>query len=467
MSAAVAVDLNQRPKRPKRAPVEVDDKRAPNDRQFEWALDLVDGLGEPFHLALSAKVGEGRGRPGSISARHVLIGWALLVTENGHQAEITDATAQLVALTDTQLVRIGMKKLPAARAYKRFHDKFTRVRKAFATGFTYESPDGVVEVGLDWWTTAVPQQAIPKDLPSSSTRAVDGTDWESAGRFRTSSTAEYDGDAPVDTDADPSSHLADVAKTRARIARAAKWEIGPDGRAIHTTDKDARAGYRTATAGRKGGMYIGSEVHLVVQAADFTWSGDVTHVNEGPEVPGFVTGAVMAAAGSHRSKTIVPHLTDPAQGIKIVVWDRGYSIQDFKYAHGPLHQAGIAPVFDLSVHQRNYPAVSDKAIWIDGQPFHEHTPAHLLKLERPPMGSTKEVRREYERPSTNAPPGAGTASPRQTTTASPAGCVPSTPVGSSAARSGKPRSRRAHRWSRCPAASPSAATEPCRSPRST
>lgn len=70
-------------------------------------------------------------------------------------------------------------------------------------------------------------------------------------------------------------------------------------------------------------MYIGSEIHLVVQAADFTWSGDVTRVNEGQPVPDFVTGALMAASGSHRSKTVVPLLTDPAHGIKTVVWDRG------------------------------------------------------------------------------------------------------------------------------------------------
>ena len=396
MSAAASVVLDPPGERAVRAAVSVDHKRSPRDDEFEWALDLVDGLGEAFHQALRNAVGEGRGRPGSITARHVLVAWALLVTENEHKAEVTDATAQLVALSKHQLDALGMQKLPVERAYKRFHDKFTRVRKAFADGFSFEGPDGTVEVGLDWWTSTAPQQAIPTDLPSSSTRAVDGTDWESAGRFRAEATAEYDGDSPADTDADPDEHLAAVAKTRRRVAKAAKWEIGPDGRAIHTTDRDARAGYRTTTAGRKGGMYIGSEVHLVVQAADFSWSGDVTRVNEGPEVPGFITGAVMAAAGSHRAKTVMPLLTDPAQAIKTLAWDRGYSIQDFKYAHGPLHQAGIAAVFDLSKIQRQHPAVSDKAIWIDGQPFHEHTPEHLRDLARPPMGSSAAVQRQYE-----------------------------------------------------------------------
>lgn len=388
--------MDSPPKKLKRAPVEVDHKRTPRDGDFRWAVELVDDLGTDFHEALKLAIGEGRGRPSSVTARAVLIAWALLMTEHNHKAEITDAAAQLVALHDGQLAALGMERIPVNRAYKRFHDKFTAVRRALAQGFTFHDGEDDVHVTLDWWTANVPQRAIPADLPHSSTRAVDGTDWETAGRFRTDATAEYDGDAPVDADHDPADHLAGVAKTRRRVKRANKWEIGPDGRAIHTTDRDARAGYRTGTAGRNGGMYIGSELHLVAQVADFTWSGDVTRVNEGPEVPGFITGAVMAAAGSHRSKTVMPLLTDPRQGVKTVVWDRGYSIQEFKSAHGPLIAAGIDAIFDLSKTQREHPPVSEQVLWIDGQPFHLHTPEHLRELERPPMNSTAEVRREYE-----------------------------------------------------------------------
>jgi hypothetical protein len=86
----------------------------------------------------------------------------------------------------------------------------------------------------------------------------------------------------------------------------------------------------------------------------------------------------------------------PQQGIKTLVWDRGYSIQEFKSAHGPLIAAGIDAIFDLSKTQREHPPVSEQVLWIDGQPFHLHTPEHLRELERPPMNSAAEVRREYE-----------------------------------------------------------------------
>lgn len=396
MSAANAIETSPAPGRATRAPVRVDHKRAPTDDQFSWAIALVDGFGEAFMEGLRLAVGEGRGRPGSVNARAVLVAWALLVTENEHKAEVTDATAQLVALSDAQLLQLNMTRLPVERAYKRFHDKLTRVRNALESGFTYVERDRTIEVNLDWWTTAAPQRAIPADLPSSTTRAVDGTDWETAGRFRSSGQRNYDGDAPVDTDDNPEEHAATVAKTRRQAARKREWEIGPDGRAIHTTDRDARGGYRTATAGRNGGLYVGSEVHLIVQTRDFSWSGQVQRVNDGPNVPHFVTGSVLAPSGTHRATAVIPAIVNAPESIATLVWDRGYSILPFETAHGPLIQAGIQPVFDLSSIQRTNPAVSEQVIWLDGHPFHEHTPEHLRNLARPPMGSTAETRAEYE-----------------------------------------------------------------------
>lgn len=381
-----------------RAPVEVDHKRAPKPSEFEWALACVASFGEQFLDALKEATGEHIGRPGSVTTHGVLVAWFLLVTENGHKAEITDVVSQLLALNEDQLAQLDMKPLPVSRAYKRFHDKFTKVRRALEEGFTYTDAAGqAVEVTLDWWTSTTPRQAIPSDLASSKTRSVDGTDWESPGRFRAAAQPEYDGDAPVDTDDDLDEHAQKITKARGRTKRKNVWEIGPDGRAIHTTDRDARAGYRTTTDGRKGGFYIGSEIHLSVQARDFQWQGDVTRVSEGPEVPGFVTGAVLAPAGTHRANAAVPMLLREKGNITTVVWDRGYSILPFANAHGRLLAEGIQAVFDLSSTQRAHPAVSEKVIWIDGHPFHEHTPKELRDLPRLPMNATEEQRAEYEK----------------------------------------------------------------------
>jgi len=320
------------------------------------------------------------------------VAWALLVTENGHKAEYTDVVAQLMAATDEQLLALGMKRLPAPHAYKRFHDKSSKVIKALENGFTLTQDTGTtVTADLDWFVGALTQAAIPTDLPGSRTVAVDGTDWETAGRFRQTGKFVYDGDAPVDTDEPPDEHTAAVSKTRVKIANnGMKYLIGDDGRAIYTTDPDARAGWRTATNGRTGGFYIGHEMHLVVQVRDLTWSGDVERVNFGPEVPSFVTAAALSPAGTHRANAIMPTLLRPDLDINRVIWDRGYSILDFKTAHGPLWAAGIQPTFDLNTSQRKYPpVVGNHAIWIDGHLFHDQVPQELRDLPRPPMGSTE------------------------------------------------------------------------------
>lgn len=331
-----------------------------------------------------------------MTAVGVLVAWLLLATENNHRGEITDVVSQLVSLKDEQLAQLGMRQLPVERAYKRFHDKLSRVRIALEAGFAVTDENGdTVRFDLDWWTGAPMKAAIPDDVPSSRTLAVDGTDWETAGRFRSSKATVYDGDAPVDTDDDPAER-GPAARRARRKARRDGWEIGDDQRAIHTTDRDARGGYRTATNGRKGGAYVGYEIHLGAQVRDFTWSGDHTRINDGPEVPGFVREAHLSPAGSHRANAIVPTLVAAATNLDTVVWDRGYSILPFERAHGPLLRAGIQTVFDLSTIQRNHPAVSDQVIWLDGHPFHEHTPEHLRELERPPMNATTEQLSEYQ-----------------------------------------------------------------------
>lgn len=373
-------------------------KRAPTAKEFEWATGLIDRLGAPFMLALQAAVGEGTGRPGSVPVRAVLVAWALLVSERGHQAEHTDVVAQLVAATDEQLLALGMRRLPAERAYKRFHDKWSKLLKALEAGFSVSQADNTtVTADLDWFGAALVQTSIPPDLPTSSTASVNGTDWETAGRVRQTGELVYDGDAPADTDEPLDQHATAIAKVRVKIAKNGKsYAVGPDDRAIYTTDPDARAGWRTATSGRAGGFYIGHEMHLAVQVRDLTWSGDVERVNFGQEVPSFITAAALSPSGTHRAKSVVPTLLRPELAIKRVIWDRGYSILDFDSAHGPLWAAGIQPTFDLNTCQRRYPPVADNhAIWIDGHLFHEQVPEELRELPRPPMGSTDEVRAAY------------------------------------------------------------------------
>lgn len=392
-----------------RRPVSVAHERPPRDRDLDWVLLVLGRLPDGFMDTLASRCGDTRGRPSSYTARHVLIAWLLLATKEGHHAEITDAVGQLVAMNPRQRTLIDLPDVPRQRAYKRFCDKFERIRACLEEGFDLNLPDDTsVRVDLDWFVNAIPRAAIPPDLLTSTTRAVDGTDWESAGRFRPikptpprsrKSGPLYDGDAVSDTDTDPDEHAKEIVRIRTRTTKSGVWEVGHDGRAIYTTDRDARAGYRTATSGRAGGLYIGSELHLVVQVSDFSYQGDVTRVSEGAEVPKFVTSAALSPSGTHRGRAVMPAIMSECAWTRItcLAWDRGYSILGFDAAHGALRALDIEPVFDLTDKQRDYQPVSTGVVWRDGTPFHSAIPKRLLKLERPPMGASSAERANYQK----------------------------------------------------------------------
>ena len=289
-----------------------------------------------------------------------------------------------------------MEPLPPERAYKRFSDKFSVVRSALELASTTPTPMGTrrttTKTGGEAPWPAPPFHPICPAAGPWPWTAQTGRPRDASARPSPSSTTATHRSTPTLT---LTSRPRQPPKLDARQS-ATDGRSDPDGRAIYTTDRDARAGYRTATRGRKGGPYIGSEVHLAVQVRDFSWSGDATRVNEGQDVPGFVREARLVPAGTHRAHAIVPMLASAASEISKIVWDRGYSILPFETAHGPLRQAGIQTVFDLSSIQRDHPAVTEKVIWIDGHPFHEHTPEHLLKLDRPLQGANNEQRAEYQ-----------------------------------------------------------------------
>ncbi len=399
MSAQVGA---KRPKRIRR-PVDVTHKRQPTAGELSWAMEVVDALGEDFIAALTAAVGEGRGRPGSVPARAVLVACLLLVAEPGHQFELTDVAAQLVACSPEQLERLGMEPLPASRAYGRVWDKTNAVIGAFSVGFDVTTPVGdKVRADLPWLVKAFADASQDPTLPRSRARAVDGTDWETCGRWLGVSGVEYDGETPPDTDTDPEEHRKVVAEAR-RKARRAAFEMGPDGRPIYTRDADAKAGHRSANSEHKAGLYIGYEAHPFTQVRDITWNGKPGELQLGPDVPPYVTNIILTPAGAHRSDAVVPALIAERAtvdgvpcGLRDVSWDRGYSNNADARTHAPLRMHGIEPVIDLTTKQREYQPVSKDVLWIDGHPFSTHTPEHLRSLPRPERNDSAETRAQIQ-----------------------------------------------------------------------
>lgn len=391
-----------RPRRIRR-PVDVTHKRQPTTDEFEWACSVIDSLGEDFVAALTAAVGEGRGRPGSVPTRGVLAACLLLVAEPGHQFELTDVAAQLVACSPDQLTALGMAPLPVNRAYARVWHKCNAVIAALAEGFSFRtSEDQVVRVDLPRFVEALAAASQDPTLPRSRARAVDGTDWETCGRWLSTKGVEYDGATPPDTDADPDEHRTMVERARRRARRAA-FETGPDGRPIYTRDYDGRAGHRSANSEHKAGMYIGYEVHPITQVRDIAWYGKPDELQLGPDVPAYVTNVILTPAGAHRTDAVVPALIaeratqdEPQLGLRDVSWDRGYSINADGRTHAPLRVNGIEPVIDLSTQQRTHQPVSEDVLWLDGHPFSVHTPQRLRSLPRPERNASTEARTELE-----------------------------------------------------------------------
>lgn len=391
-----------KPRRDRR-PVDVTHKRQPTAGEFAWALTVIDALGDEFLAALRAAVGEGRGRPGSVPVKAVLAGCLLLVTEAGHQFELTDVVAQLVACSPEQLERLGMKPLPTHRAYARFWDKYNAVQCALARGLSFTTRAGVTaHVDLPGFVRALAGASQDPTLPRSRARAVDGTDWETCGRWYRTDGVEYDGETPADTDTDLAEHRKAVERARRRARRAA-FETGLDGRPIYTLDADARAGHRSANSEHKSGLYIGYELHPITQVRDISWQGQPGEVALGPDVPPYVTNAILTPAGAHRSDAVVPtliaeHVTVDGEerGLRDVAWDRGYSINADARAHAPLRLHGIEPVTDLTTKQRQYQPVAKDVLWLDGHPFSVHTPHRLRSLPRPERNDSAETRAQNQ-----------------------------------------------------------------------
>ncbi|CAL8979489.1 hypothetical protein CELL_03200 [Cellulomonas sp. T2.31MG-18] len=367
--------------------------RPPTTSELEWAIQIVDNLGSGFLNGLTDAVGENLGRPGSVLARHVLIAWLLTAYEPTATAAHVRVVQNLLSLTPAQREQIRLPELPANRAYARVWDKTDAVIKALDAGFEIPVGSGVVRVDLDWFVDALMTSAIPEHLPTSRTRAVDGTDWETCGQF-VAATREYDGETPADTDGDVEEHHKKVVALRRSLKD--RVPLGLDGRPIYTKDCDARAGHRSANNRHSASLYIGYELHLGVQVRDFGYQGKPNEVVLGTDVPNFITMARLTPAGADRVDAVVPALAKevvPAAGgrwapdgqgdaLASVIWDRGYSILDYSRGAGALRAAGITAVFDLSTRQRTLKAIYRDIDFIDGTPFSKHMPPELRSLPR-------------------------------------------------------------------------------------
>ena len=327
------------------------------------------------------------GRPRHLTLEGLLVAFQINALRRHHRGHLVEAARTLNALSDEQRRRLGIVRWRSEEAYPRVEWLFAKLCGLLESA----------EAGFDaqWFANQLARAAIPKDLLTSPSVAVDGTDVETWGALQGKSyTIELDGEAAetqlVDDEPLPP-------KTKVRTAQV--FGIGEDGRKRYTKDPDARAGHRSATASRSSGPYVGYELHLAVQTRDVRWTNYIDRTTLGPEVPNVVTTLSLAPAGSHRGKAIVGALIEASRHhhqLDEVVWDPGYSLCQPETTTHLLAQAGIEQTLQPVTHQRGIRPFSGDALLVDGQLYSRFLPAELRDLASPPRFATGAYRAAYE-----------------------------------------------------------------------
>jgi hypothetical protein len=307
-----------------------------------------------------------------------------------HEAHLVMAARVLNAMNDDQRAALGMQRWDPAEAYPRVERLFVTVCKILETG--------AADVDATWCANQLARAAIPKDLLTSRSIAVDGTDVETWGRLRGATLqVDLDGEAAETQLTDETSAVALTKKGKKKTAKV--LATGLDGRKQYTADPDARAGHRSAKGNRNAGPFVGYELHLAVQTRDVRWTNHVDRTTLGPETPGVITTCKLVPAGSHRGKAVVDELIaskSDLHEISDVVWDPGYSLCQPGTTGHPLAKAGIEQTLELVTHQRGIRPFAGEALLLDGQLYSTFLPAELRDLAMPPRYAPTPLRHAYE-----------------------------------------------------------------------
>ena len=370
-----------------RAPIDTGGGRPTSAAELNIARQIVrrSGIVGVLGLHLDACVG----RPRQLSLEGLLVALQINALHRHHRAHLVQAARVLNALTDAQRASLSIRGWDPDEAYPRVERLYLRLCAVL------ESQEAGVDAA--WFANQLARAAIPIDVLTSASVAVDGTDVETWGALRGSTfTVELDGEAAETQiiDGEPAPVPAKVKVKTAKV-----FSIGPDGRKRYTADPDARAGHRSSKGNSSAGPYVGYELHLAVQARDVRWTNYIDRTILGPEVPGVITTCALVPAGSHRGDAIVEALIaskDEVHPFNDVVWDPGYSLCQPATTTYPLEQAGIEQTLELVTHQRGIRPFAGEALLLDGQLYSPLLPAELRDLRSPPRFATGPYRRAYE-----------------------------------------------------------------------
>lgn len=211
--------------------------------------------------------------------------------------------------------------------------------------------------------TAMARAAIPDCIAEPTELAVDATDVETNARRRSYKSYAKQGDA------------ARSQRRRGQRAKDDEWpKYADNGELIHTKDREARDGYRTAN----------NPADELFNGYDAIFATDVTPWGA-PGVPPLIRGMAVVPASNRKDRPGLATLqAAQAQGAPVhrVLTDRGFSNLTVEKWALPLNEMGVEQVHKLHPQRRRVrPGPLPRTLLIDGTLFVDSVPSRLRKLD--------------------------------------------------------------------------------------
>ena len=378
---------------------------------FLRAVAVVDrsGLAPVVEEALASQTGRRRELPG----RALLIGLTWHAISTGANMHLTGVAALLGGANDEQAQVLGTHR-PVS--YRQVEDTFGKLVQAVLVGLVVPHDHAVAdlvtgeivpcpgraggcrseELTLDDVAARLLAASLPLSVGPTGVLAVDSTDYETWG-CRQSWTTSPDA-LPVKPS--PSDSSSRVQRRKALLTDRRGWPLrGQDGRWQHTKDPDARAGHRSGSNGSRGEVFVGYDLHTLVDVPVFG----------GDPVPHVIRAIALRPGGEHKGAAGIDALDAAIRsghgvGLQVdeLLADRGYTYCRTETFALPLMARRVELVLDLHSQQRGQlPGPVPGTVWVDGALFSTALPDALRQLEPTRLGMTKaekaQRREEFDR----------------------------------------------------------------------
>ena len=242
--------------------------------------------------------------------------------------------------------------------YKVLAAQLLRMERALREGWTSEAEEGdeVIEHDLQWLINRFVEHSVPNgELRTITNITVDDTDITAWGEWNKNASIKEAEDDPVVKYLKKSLDVPDldepttqtISKNTQKAIRKG-LEIGPDGRPIYGTDKDARAGHKSANSAGPAGPYNGYVGRVAVASDTIGHFREPNKVELYPVTP-YIVGLLVDPGGTNPgpagvrlaklSRQIAPNIND-------VTADRGFTMKS-KFLR-ELHKDGINVVMDYT-----------------------------------------------------------------------------------------------------------------------